>query len=201
MTPDENSQREEQLNQLIAELITKWEQGEVIDLEAFQTEHSEFASELEEFIGDFYLFNDVAEPFQDLQPENREIVLEVVDFIDDDETADLAQTKSIGESELPDSETSMPERIRYFGDFELIEEIARVGSEEALARDRVDVSKLYLATGNEHRLQLASHRQTRNAATQRKDQRADLGVHNKSRSTQLRIIGRHRPTRTASDRG
>jgi len=102
--PSGESDREQRLNEILAEYFQAVEAGRTPDEEAFIARHRDFAAELKEFFADKERFDQFAGQFR---------------------PAGSAEEPTIdpGASSTPPLGT----RVRYFGDYELLEEIARGG--------------------------------------------------------------------------
>jgi len=95
----ETSTRQQRLNEIIAEYFAAADAGSSPDREAFVEQHASFASELRQFFSDGQLFER------------------------------MAQTLSIAPSAAAAAAAALNagERVKYFGDYELAEELARGG--------------------------------------------------------------------------
>ena len=111
------SERETRLNVILAEFIQQTEAGVNPNPEEIIARHPELAQELQEFFRDKARFDHMAEPFKpgvDLSPQHASV--DATLFSSD------AQSSSTS-SRVP----SIGSKLRYFGDYELLEEIARGG--------------------------------------------------------------------------
>lgn len=117
LNPDHESSSEERLNAVLLDYIQRTEQGVEVDREAFIAEHDEFADALREFFADQAQFDEMAAP---LAPLN--------DSANDKSGVHLESTV-VSPDRKPNDESEPLQRIRvkYFGDYELLEEIARGG--------------------------------------------------------------------------
>ena len=117
LNPDHESSSEERLNAVLLDYIQRTEQGVDVDREAFIAEHDEFADALREFFADQAQFDEMAAP---LAPLN--------DSANDKSGVHLESTV-VSPNRKPNDESEPIQRIRvkYFGDYELLEEIARGG--------------------------------------------------------------------------
>ncbi len=121
MTSDSGgrSDREFQLNEIIAEYIRDVERGKKPNRHEFVARHPEFATELEEYFQDQSRFDKLtrmAGPMGEGLPHARELAA----------TIDPSEPKESSETKTPSIDLAGT-RIRYFGDYELLEEIARGG--------------------------------------------------------------------------
>jgi WD40 repeat protein/tRNA A-37 threonylcarbamoyl transferase component Bud32 len=104
------SSREQHVNEAIAAYLEAADAGQAPDRKAFIAHHPDIAADLEAFFADQDQFERLAEP---LNPST------VVPSPDGAEAPTLGSSKTV---------TAAPgERIRYFGDYELLEELARGG--------------------------------------------------------------------------
>src|SRR5262245_42754239 len=103
----EKSERERRLEEVLAAYLRAVEAGTPPDRQEFLARHSELADELREFFADQDAMRQLAEPLR--------------------AAAGMAKppsdTMAEGERPLPPPGT----KVRYFGDYELLEEIARGG--------------------------------------------------------------------------
>jgi serine/threonine protein kinase len=105
-TPDEPSSREQRVNEAIAVYLQAVERGENPDRDKFLTDHLDIAPELKSFFANQDVFQQAAgKPDQKRTPDANEATL------------------AFQERGVP----SPNDVIRYFGDYELLEEIARGG--------------------------------------------------------------------------
>jgi WD40 repeat protein/tRNA A-37 threonylcarbamoyl transferase component Bud32 len=104
------SSREQQVNEAIAAHLEAVDAGQAPDRKAFIAAHPDIATDLESFFADRDQFDRLADPLIPSAPVPP---------------ADAAEAPTMGPSETV---TVAPgDRIRYFGDYELLEEIARGG--------------------------------------------------------------------------
>lgn len=103
--------REQQVDAILAEYLRAVDAGQNPDRQEFLQKHAEDARELEAFFTNQDRLNRVA---QSLQPDGSQTVASP------GEAATLAPSPAAPVA-------SMPKTVRYFGDFELLEEIARGG--------------------------------------------------------------------------
>lgn len=104
--PHDPSVREQRLNAIIAAYLQAVDAGQPSDRQTLLAEHADFAAELESFFRDQDEVRQLAEP---MKPAGDAAVPEA--------TVDLDNP----------TRPSVGTRVRYFGDYELIEEIARGG--------------------------------------------------------------------------
>ncbi|MBV9123333.1 MAG: protein kinase, partial [Planctomycetes bacterium] len=104
------SQREQRVNELLASYLEAAEAGRAPDREAWLLEHAAFADALRGFLDNHDRLADLAAPFRGLTPPAG--------------PAPLPSTLAYGEA--PPSLAPLG-RVRYFGDYELLEEVARGG--------------------------------------------------------------------------
>ncbi len=106
------SERESRLDEILAEYYQLFEDGQASDKQDFLGKHADFAAELEDFFADRERFEQLAEPFS---------------------PTDRAQNQVPDDTDLPRAVLRAPTatmpgiKARRFGDYELIEEIARGG--------------------------------------------------------------------------
>jgi len=118
-SPDESG-REDRLNEVLAEYFRAVEAGQTPDKEAFIARHPDFATELEEFFADKERFDQFAGQFQapvGATPKPAEAPCQSPAGSADEPTTGLDETA------VPPSGS----KVRYFGDYELLEQIARGG--------------------------------------------------------------------------
>ncbi len=111
------SEGDGRLNIILAEFIQQTEAGMNPDPQEFIARHPEFAEELQEFFGDKARFDHMAEPFKpgvDPSPQHASVDATLLSS-DAQSNATSTRVPSIGS------------KLRYFGDYELLEEIARGG--------------------------------------------------------------------------
>ncbi|MBI3863704.1 MAG: serine/threonine protein kinase [Planctomycetia bacterium] len=111
------------LDAVLAEYMQAVEAGTVPDRQEFVARHPEFASQLEEFFGDKERFDRVVAPYK---PAVGQQPLPANDDTEGKSHAALLETPTliVGTSAPPPQPGI---RVRYFGDYELLEEIARGG--------------------------------------------------------------------------
>jgi serine/threonine protein kinase len=103
------SSREQRIDEAIAELLDIVESGKTFDRQAFLGRHADIAAEIEAFLADRQRFAQLADDLkQDTAP---------------DKSPEGQETLVPGEAPAGDSLGT----VRYFGDYELLEEIARGG--------------------------------------------------------------------------
>jgi eukaryotic-like serine/threonine-protein kinase len=111
------SEGDTRLNVILAEFIQQTEAGVNPDPQEIIARHPEFAEELQEFFRDKARFDHIAEPFKpgvDLSPQQASVDATLL--------SSDAQSNSTS-TRVP----SIGSKLRYFGDYELLEEIARGG--------------------------------------------------------------------------
>ncbi len=119
----ERSGREERLDQIIAEYFEAVDGGGAPPQKQFLARHPDFATELEEFFADKQQFDRMAGPFAALVPPVGPVARPA-------EVQARSSGDSAGHSTLAAGQAPAPPagtRVRYFGDYELLEEIARGG--------------------------------------------------------------------------
>jgi serine/threonine protein kinase len=105
-TPESNSARDERVNEILAEYLEAVEAGRAPDRQAFLAQHAEFAAELSAFFANQDQFAHAAGQLAPAAPR-------------------AAEAPTLGPNETP---AGAPlGKVRYFGDYELLEEIARGG--------------------------------------------------------------------------
>lgn len=104
MTTSGSGSREEQLEQVLADYLCATEQGRPIDREGLLAKHPDLADDLQSFFRNHDAVERIAVPLR--------------------AGGTSADEPTLG---LGDGETRDPARVRYFGDYELLEEIARGG--------------------------------------------------------------------------
>jgi tRNA A-37 threonylcarbamoyl transferase component Bud32/outer membrane protein assembly factor BamB len=105
-TPESSSARDERVNEVLAEYLEAVEAGCTPDRQAFLAQHAEFAAELSAFFANQDQFAHAAGQLAPPAPR-------------------AAEAPTLGPNETP---ASAPlGTVRYFGDYELLEEIARGG--------------------------------------------------------------------------
>jgi hypothetical protein len=100
----ERSPRERQIDALILEYEQAAEQGRPLNPEVFLKRHAEFAGELREYIENVGHFREVVQPFPSV----------------------LEETEPVSGSAPRDLRSGM--NMRYFGDYEILEELGHGGS-------------------------------------------------------------------------
>ena len=119
---NESSVREQRVNEAIAAYLEAVDAGEAPDPKGFIAAHSDIAGELESFFANRDEFERMAEP---LQPAGNESPKPLPDDVtlppasEPTEAPTLAPTEAAG--------VAIGTMVRYFGDYELLEEIARGG--------------------------------------------------------------------------
>ncbi len=112
--------REQRLDQVLADYMRAVEKGLEPDKESLIAQHAEFAADLEEFFADRERFDQVAGQIQlgtGMGPEAREPHGQQPDTPVDEQTIDSTS----------DPMSSHRTKVPYFGDYELIKEVARGG--------------------------------------------------------------------------
>jgi hypothetical protein len=106
------SQREQHVNQVVAAYLEAERQGRAPDRADLLRRHPDLADELRSFFADRDRFRQLAEPLRGLAPPAPAAA-----------NAAAAPTLAPGEATAPAPGTT----VRYFGDYELLEEVARGG--------------------------------------------------------------------------
>jgi serine/threonine protein kinase/WD40 repeat protein len=109
----ETTAREQRVNQIIAAYLEAERVGHAPDREELFRRHPELAAELQSFFADKDRFKGMAEPLRPVGPPAQVAVAPGTE----------RPTQAFGESLPPPPGTT----LRYFGDYELLEEIARGG--------------------------------------------------------------------------
>ncbi|MBC8875522.1 MAG: serine/threonine protein kinase [Planctomycetes bacterium] len=119
---NELSAREQRVNELIAAYLEAVDAGEAPEPKEFIAAHSDIASELESFFANRDEFDRMAEPLQPVGPATP-------DAQHDDVTlppaSEPTEAPTLAPTETADA--AIGAMVRYFGDYELVEEIARGG--------------------------------------------------------------------------
>ncbi|MHC4402627.1 MAG: serine/threonine-protein kinase [Planctomycetota bacterium] len=146
-----SSSREDRLDQIIVEYLEAMQAGEASDRQALLDRHPDLADGLKSFFADHDKMKELAEP---IVPDGQ-----VPPADSDDEGPTLPPRKPApgeipGEAPtLPGAEIAAPPpgtKVRYFGDYELLEEIARGGmgvvyKARQMSLNRVVALKMILA--------------------------------------------------------
>jgi hypothetical protein len=106
-----DSAREDRVNEIIAAYLKAVQAGQAPDRREILAQHPDLAAELNSFFADQDQFHAVAGPLENVIVASSSSV-----------PAGLAPTLGMAETSADDSG---PEKVRYFGDYELLEEIAR----------------------------------------------------------------------------
>ena len=120
---NESSVRERRVNEAIAAYLEAVDAGEAPDPKKFIAAHSDVATELESFFANRNEFERMAEPLQpagtpaDPQAQHDDVTLPPAG--EPTEAPTLAPTETSG--------AAIGTMVRYFGDYELLDEIARGG--------------------------------------------------------------------------
>ena len=126
MSQDESSSRSRRLNTILAEYLQAVEAGQQPDAQKLIAAHPEFADELREFLADKQNIDQIAKPSPELPtmtPTSESPTLPPAS--PSSEAATIPPSSNDGNVTEPT--TVIGEKIRYFGDYELLEEIARGG--------------------------------------------------------------------------
>lgn len=123
-TSTDSAGREQRLDQLIADYLQAVQSGQVPDRRQLLAEHPEFATELTSFFTDQDRFQELAEPLRAAAV-----------------AGDIADTPTLGLTDKAPAQ-SVLDRIRYFGDYELLEEIARGGMGVVYKARQVSLNRL-----------------------------------------------------------
>ena len=119
---NEPSFREERVNEAIARYLEAVDAGQSPDPKEFIAGHGDIAAELESYFANRDEFERLAEPLQPVdaaapEPKPDDVTLPPAD--QPTESPTLAPTESAG--------AAIGTMVRYFGDYELLDEIARGG--------------------------------------------------------------------------
>jgi serine/threonine-protein kinase len=114
--------REQRLNEAIAADLEAVDAGQAPDPKEFMAEHGDIAAELDAFFSDRDDFERLARP---LQPGGAAAPDPRGDDARRPPTDDPSETPTLGPTET--AGPAIGARVRYFGDYELLEEIARGG--------------------------------------------------------------------------
>jgi serine/threonine-protein kinase len=112
-TPEPSSDRDRLVNEIIAAYLEAEAGGQAVDRAAILANHPELAGELQAFFADHDAMRRAAR-----SPEDHERQVAPP-------RQDVAEAETLGPS--PTAGAVVGEHIRYFGDYELLEEIARGG--------------------------------------------------------------------------
>ena len=108
-TSSDNPRHVAQLDQLIHEYLQQVDKGRAPDRAAMIQQHPELADELAAFF------------------EDQDRIARFAQQLRLQETVGLAAASEHGSAATPDSAGGLPRSVRYFGDYEILEEIARGG--------------------------------------------------------------------------
>src|SRR5579864_6208337 len=134
MTPDSGnfSEHDERLNEIMAAYVQAIEAGRPADRQEILDQHPDFASELAAFFADYDRLRQLAAPLRDVAQAAQAGLA-----VSADATQELSQATTAGAASTSDAQTqslngsaSPPPagtHVRYFGDYELLQEIARGG--------------------------------------------------------------------------
>ncbi|MBS0265450.1 MAG: serine/threonine protein kinase, partial [Planctomycetes bacterium] len=114
---NDESEGDGRLNAILAELIQQTEAGLTPDLDEVVRRNPEFTNELREFFQDKARFDLVARPFRPEIDVAAGPVLAEATFLSSEAQSDAQPASAIG----------VGKKLRYFGDYELLEEVARGG--------------------------------------------------------------------------
>jgi WD40 repeat protein/tRNA A-37 threonylcarbamoyl transferase component Bud32 len=122
MPEDSNGQsdREEELNQVLRAYLEAVDAGKPPDRQEWLRQHAEFAAELEEFLADYEHVDRVVEPLR---------------------AAAVPADPSVTATNWP-AGLSVGATVRYFGDYELIDEIARGGMGVVFKARQVSLNRI-----------------------------------------------------------
>jgi tRNA A-37 threonylcarbamoyl transferase component Bud32 len=109
----QDTAREERVNEIIAGYLQAVQHGQIPNRQEILARHPELAAELQEFFGDQDQFDRLAAPLRAVLPAKPPTG-----------NAGAAPTVAVGETPPANGPLT---RVRYFGDYELLEEIARGG--------------------------------------------------------------------------
>jgi eukaryotic-like serine/threonine-protein kinase len=110
--PDRSSEREKRLNEVLAAYLEAVEAGQRPDQQEWLARHPDLATELTDFFANQERMADLAAPLRAAAPAEIPLTRE-------DPTLPLGPSANDG--------PALGTRVRYFGDYELLEEIARGG--------------------------------------------------------------------------
>jgi WD40 repeat protein/serine/threonine protein kinase len=108
--PSGSSDRDRQVNEIITAYLQAVDAGQTPDRQEWLRQYPEFAAELQAFLADYERVDRMAEPLRPAAPSERAVP-------GDAATMDSARPPAAGTGTT----------IRYFGDYELLEEIGRGG--------------------------------------------------------------------------
>ena len=110
-----SSERQQRLEEVLVAYLEAVDSGDAPDQQEFLGRHPEFSDELDEFFAGRRQLDELAAPIR-----------EAVQSADANEVTPLAAPTTGGETPQAD-DAGIGTRVRYFGDYELLEEIARGG--------------------------------------------------------------------------
>jgi WD40 repeat protein len=120
-TQDDHTDREQRVDEAIAAYLEAERTGKPLDQKEWLARHPELATELESFLADRKCFTELAAPLAPRTPSPAEM-----------------PTLAPGETSEPPPGTT----LRYFGDYELLEEIARGGMGVVYKARQVSLNRL-----------------------------------------------------------
>jgi WD40 repeat protein/tRNA A-37 threonylcarbamoyl transferase component Bud32 len=117
--PNEPSPRGERVNAIIADYLRAADSGQAPSRQELLKRHPDLVTELQAFFADHDELNQLAQPLRNPAETSRP----QEDHLPQRSSATEAPTLGLGES----GSTDLGQRVRYFGDYELLSEIARGG--------------------------------------------------------------------------
>lgn len=115
------------LQEALVAYLEMVERGHEPDLHEYLARHPGFAAELIEFIGNRAQVDRLAGPLRQLAEAAH---------------AEVASRRTVGLTEAGSAEAAPPDKVRYFGDYELLEEIARGGMGVVYKARQVSLNRL-----------------------------------------------------------